>query len=176
MSLAHLLPHLAAGLPRLAAVCLCLAAAAGDLRTFRIPNRMNAAILALWPLAWAAGDVLPPLASSAWALAAVAALLGLQWRLGHAYPAMRFGGGDWKMMSALAPWAGLGGLPALLLATALLGGVETVLLVVLRAALPEGSSARAWNWLGPSLASSGIPYGVAIAGGGILVLLDCTGG
>jgi prepilin peptidase CpaA len=175
MSLAHLMAHLPTELPRLAAVGLCVAAAAGDLRTFRIPNWLNAAILALWPLAWLAGDALPSLSSSVWAFAAVAVLLGLQWRLGHTHPAMRFGGGDWKMMSALAPWAGLEGLPAFFLATALLGGVETILLVALRAGLPDDAGARSWRWIGPSMGASGIPYGVAIAAGGILVLLDGTG-
>ena len=151
---------------------LLVVAALIDLRLFLIPNGISACILAFLPVAWALGAPLPPLLSSLAAFGVVVVPLGIVWHLGHSIPSLSFGGGDWKLLSALAPWFGLQGLPGLLLAVALAGGVETVLIVAARAAVPRGGRLRASRWLGPVLEARGVPYGVSIASGGILAIVE----
>src|SRR3546814_2389693 len=83
------------------------------------------------------------------------------------------GGGDLKLMTAVSLWAGLDALPQLLLWTALAGGAFALGLIVLRRLLggllvvqPFAETVTLPRLLLPGEA---IPYGVAIAIGGILV-------
>jgi prepilin peptidase CpaA len=161
-------------LPHAGVAALLVAAAAIDLRSFTIPNPISVIILVLLPVAWLLGGPVPAPLSSLAAFAAVVIPLGIIWHVGHSVPSLSFGGGDWKLLSALAPWFGLDGLLGLLLATALVGGAETVVLVVLRAAVPVSSRLRTWSWTGPALNAKGIPYGVSIALGGILAIVEVT--
>lgn len=96
-----------------------------------------------------------------------------------AWQARLLGGGDAKLLAAVAIWAGPQRLVALLGATALLGGGLALLaLWQLRggqsvtasgAAVAEGQPRVA----GPG-ATAGVPYGVAIAGGALWVWLVTT--
>ena len=167
MELLRLLPHVVVAF-------ILIEAALVDFRTFRISNKTCLAVLALWPVSWLLGGPVPGVGSAALAFLMVASVLALQWRIGHSVRQLQFGGGDWKLLSALAPWAGLAGLLPLALTTALVGGALTILVVVLRAAVPPESALRQTRWLGPVLGAGGVPYGVAIAVGGLSVILDAV--
>ena len=138
-----------------------LDAAQSDLRQFRIPNRV--------PLLLLAGFV------------PAALVAGLDWQdwLIHLGVALAFfvlgallfargvwGGGDAKLLPAVALWIGVAGLPRFLVIMALAGGALAVLaLLSRRIALGPIGPLRAW---GQRLAESGhVPYGVAMAVGGL---------
>ena len=137
-----------------------LDAAVSDLRAFRIANRSPLILLAAFvPAAVAAGfgwqDWLYHLGAGL-GLLVIGAVLFFRgvW-----------GGGDAKLLPAVAVWAGPGGLPRLLVVMALVGGVLAVLaLVAGRVPLGPSGVVRAW---GERLAKAGhVPYGVAIAAAG----------
>ncbi len=76
------------------------------------------------------------------------------------------GGGDAKLLSALALWTGISQLIELLLVTTMMGGLFALLLWGarrLRPALPGPLSCELLRHGAP------IPYGVAIAAGGLLL-------
>jgi prepilin peptidase CpaA len=135
-------------------------AAAWDLACFRIPNRLTLSMALLFPLAVL---LVPAQVAWGWHLAAgmgvFAAGAGL-FALGM------MGGGDVKLMSAATLWLGLPNLGSFMLLVSLAGAGLTVALLGLRA-LPLGG----WRQRPAVLqAQAGIPYGVAIAiGGAILV-------
>ena len=130
-----------------------LVAAFTDLRSRQIGNWLNAAIAlgapAFW---WASGLALwPDIALQVGvALAAFAVLAGL-----FAMGAM--GGGDVKLLTALALWIEPGWFLKLVVVMALLGGVLTVVLA-------------AWHMIRGRKDRLAIPYGVAIACAGLWVL------
>lgn len=136
-----------------------------DLRDRRIPNACCLGVLALWPVHAA----LTGLPYAAGALAAAAATFGagvLAWRGGL------LGGGDVKLLGALALWAGLASLGPFLLVTALLGGVLAAGWMLLRhvgVAVPSGLAGRLSRAGLPTLPGAGesLPYGVAVGLGGL---------
>lgn len=80
------------------------------------------------------------------------------------------GGGDAKLAVATALWLGAENAPAYLFATALLGGFLTLgLLAFRRLPLPIAWSGKTWI-LRLHARSIGVPYGVAMAIAGLLVL------
>lgn len=134
-------------------------AAVSDIRVRRIPNWTVLAILGLfgpWALMSTAAWVL-------WALAAGAIALAVGFGL---YALGMVGAGDSKLFAVVALFAGLGHLPLLSLATALAGGAMAAVSLVAR---PR----RAMVMLalrGKGDFGRGIPYGVAIAVAGALVV------
>lgn len=145
---------------------LLLWAAAADLRHRRIPNASCAGIAASWVLFALFGD--GP-ATTSWALlgaAGVFAVSFLLWDRGV------LGGGDVKLLTALALWAGGGGLLApFLLITAVSGGWLAVAWLSARRAglILPARVAVGLSWAGlPVLPGDprGLPYGVAIGLGG----------
>jgi len=143
----------------LAALAIALVvAAATDLRARRIDNWLTFAIAAAAPLFWwASGLVLWPEIALQLAVAAAVflALAGL-----FALGAM--GGGDVKLLTALALW--LPWLPFLKLVVvmALLGGVLTLV-------------AAAWHRAARREGRVEVPYGVAISAAGLWVLASTYG-
>jgi prepilin peptidase CpaA len=141
----------------LAAVGLFAAAAVTDGRSRRIPNLLPAglALLGLMRIvaALAAGTGIGPAAADLAAAAAVFAAGALAFRFGL------FGGGDAKLLAAGALWLGTAALGAFLLTTVLAGGA--LALVFLLAGL-LGRRGLAGT------ATASLPYGIAIAAGGIL--------
>jgi len=136
-------------------------AAASDLRDFQIANRSPLLLLAAFvPAALAAGfhwqDWLDHLGAGVVVLGFGAVL----------FARGVWGGGDAKLLPAAALWTGFAGLPRLLMLMALAGGVLAVLaLVTRRVPLGPAGPVRAW---GERLAAAGhVPYGVAIAAGGL---------
>ena len=96
-----------------------------DISQRRIPNVLVAAIVVLWLPHVAAQDLWIIIAS----LVTAFVLLGcgiVVWRLGW------LGGGDVKLITALSLWVGPFHTPALLLATALSGGVLALLYGAMR--------------------------------------------
>lgn len=86
-----------------------------------------------------------------------------------------WGGGDVKLGGAIALWLGWGGLPPWLMATAMLGGVLALAILLLRK-VPEAKVGRWPGWLKRlHEPREGIPYGVAL-GLGALLLIDRAGG
>jgi prepilin peptidase CpaA len=127
-----------------------LVAAFTDLRSRQIGNKLNAAIALGAPLFWwASGLALwPDVALQVGvALAAFAVLAAL-----FAFGAM--GGGDVKLLTALALWIQPAWFVKLLVVMALLGGVLTI-------------GFAAWHMLRGRKEKLAIPYGVAIACAGL---------
>jgi prepilin peptidase CpaA len=143
----------------LAALAIALViAAATDLRSRRIDNWLTFGIAALAPLFWwASGLSLWPEVALQVAVAGAAflALAGL-----FALGAM--GGGDVKLLTALALW--LPWLPflKLVVAMALIGGVLTL-------------AAAAWHRAARREGRVEVPYGVAISAAGLWVLASTYG-
>ncbi len=138
----------------LAALAIALVAAAcTDIASRRIGNRLNAAIALGAPVFWyASGLALWPgvALQLAVALASLAILAGLF--------AMRvMGGGDVKLLAALALWIEPVLFVQLLVLMALLGGVLTILM-------------GCWHIARRQRERLTIPYGVAIAAAGLWII------
>ena len=132
---------------------LLLVAAAIDVRTFTISNRLNLAVALLAPVYWLSTS-LPLWPGVGIQLAAAAAVFAL---LAGAFYAGMMGGGDVKLASAIALWFQPASTIKFLVLMSLAGGVLTLGVVAFhrwkrREGRPE------------------IPYGVAIAFGGLAIL------
>ena len=148
---------LAYGLLAALAIAL-LIAAISDLRTRLIHNWLTFGIaLAAPAFWWASGlSLWPGVAGQiGLGLAAFAVLAGL-------FAAGAMGGGDVKLLTALALWLPWQPFLRLVVAMALLGGVLTLLCV-------------ARHRIGRHTGKLEIPYGVAIAGAGLWVLANTYG-
>ena len=139
-----------------ALVLLLVSAGAQDARTREIANWKNASIALLAPAWWWANGLAPwPDMAIQLGVAAVAfALFAIAYALGQ------MGGGDVKMIGALALWLPVQMLAWMLLLMSLLGGVLTL------AMLAEHRLRRRGN------APIEVPYGVAIALAGLLILRE----
>lgn len=130
-----------------------LIAAITDVRSRHIDNRLNAAIALSAPLYWWASGL------SLWP--------GVGWQLGVAaltfvictalFAVRAMGGGDVKLLTALALWIEPMQFLKLVIGMALIGGVLTVVL-------------GAWHIARRRRDKLAIPYGVAISSSGIWVL------
>ncbi|HEV7353909.1 MAG TPA: prepilin peptidase [Brevundimonas sp.] len=151
-------PVLAAILPLIA-----VAAAVHDVATYRIPNWMSVVLLAAFiPAALAAG--LEPRLIAIDALVGLAALLvGMGLFAGNL-----LGGGDAKIMAAMAPFMGLAALTEFVLFTAVAGGLLALFALVVRR-LPERLRTRGPGWWRRLAEPRGpLPYGVAICAGALV--------
>lgn len=157
---------IAAGLEAVLALLL-LAAIVGDLAAYRIPNWLTAAVaLGFLPWATLAG---PPdgwpwhFAVGAAALAAGMGLFALGW----------LGGGDAKLLAATSLWMGLSQIAAYLMLVALIGGLFSLIVLAARYAAAHGRRPVAGaGGRRPRLLTHGepVPYGVAVAGAGLVVV------
>ncbi|WGR94255.1 prepilin peptidase [Bradyrhizobium sp. ISRA443] len=139
-------------------------AAASDLLTMTIPNRVSLALLAgfaiLAPLTgMGLHDMLSHAGAGALVLAVAFGMFAMGW----------VGGGDAKVAAAVGLWFGFDHLLEYLVLASLFGGALTVLLLQFRLwPLPYLLASQAW------LArlhdkQTGIPYGIALALGALLV-------
>ncbi len=128
-------------------------AAVVDMRTFTISNRLNLTVALLAPLYWwsAALSPWPGFAIQLGAGAAVFLLLAI------AFYAGMMGGGDVKLAGALALWFSPAMTLKFLVLMSLAGGVLTLAVVC-------------WHRLKRREGRPEIPYGVAIAFGGLAIL------
>ncbi|SMQ62073.1 prepilin peptidase CpaA [Altererythrobacter xiamenensis] len=137
-------------------VCLAIAllvAAFTDIRRRQIDNWLNAGIALAAPLYWwASGLSLYPGVALQLAIAvgAFAVLAGL-------FAMKMMGGGDVKLLTALALWVPPVPFLQLLIVMALVGGVLTIVM-------------GAWHFMKRQRDRLAVPYGVAIAIGGLWVL------
>ncbi|MEO1167363.1 MAG: prepilin peptidase [Pseudomonadota bacterium] len=132
-----------------------LYAAYGDWLRRDIPNKLNAAIALTAPLYWwAAGFSLWP---------EIAIIVGLALALFilffGAFAIGAMGGGDVKMIGALALWMTPMQLPVMLVVMALSGGLLTLAMLINYRRNPPEEKPE-------------IPYGIAIAIGGLWVVLN----
>jgi len=139
-------------------------AAATDLLTMKIPNRISVVlVLAFFPLAVLAGlgvwTILDHVAAGVLMLALGVLLFMPGW----------FGGGDAKLLAAIGLWIGTENLMAYMLWVALAGGVIAAAFIAARSVpLPRVLLGEAWA-LRLHRHDSGIPYGLALAAGALLV-------
>jgi prepilin peptidase CpaA len=144
-------------------------AAFEDLRRLIIPNLLPILLCAVWPLYFAAA---PSLYGALWAIGCAAAVFAVGAVL---FARGYVGGGDVKLLTAATLWAGPAGTPALLMLTGMLGGVLALFLL-----MPFGNhlvaAARVMLGQPPVPAERGfataVPYGVAIAGASLIVVLS----
>ncbi len=132
---------------------MLIVAAVIDVRTFTISNRLNLAVAAGAPLYWLS-IALAPWPGMAIQLAAGGIVFVL---LAGAFYAGMMGGGDVKLAAALALWFSPGGTVKFLVFMSLAGGVLTIALL-------------AWHRSRGRKGRPEIPYGVAIAFGGLAIL------
>jgi prepilin peptidase CpaA len=132
---------------------ILIVAAAIDVRTFTISNRLNLTVALLAPVYWLS------IALPIWPGVGVqlAAGTGVFVLLACAFYAGMMGGGDVKLAAALALWFSPASTLKFLLLMSLAGGVLTLGVIALhRLKRREGKPE--------------IPYGVAIAFGGLVIL------
>jgi len=143
---------------------LLVAAAASDLLTMTIPNRIALLIAALFfAVAAADGMSLAAVGSHIGAAALVLAATFVFFARGW------MGGGDAKLAAATALWFGFTDLGAFALAASLFGGVLTLLILAVRSwPLPFADVMPSWAFKLHD-AKSGIPYGIALAAAALAV-------
>jgi prepilin peptidase CpaA len=132
---------------------LLLIAAVVDVRTFTISNKLNLCVALLAPLYWIS-IALPLWPHAAIQISVGAGVFAL---LAAAFYAGVMGGGDVKLAAALALWFSPASTVKFLVLMSLAGGVLTLLLVVAHKLRQREGRPQ-------------IPYGVAIAFGGLAIL------
>ncbi len=132
---------------------MLIVAVVGDLRARLIPNWLNAAIaLAAIPYWWLTDLPLwPDVAIQIAVAAALFALFALAFRFGM------MGGGDVKLVAAVALWLPLGAVVKLLLVMSIAGGLLTLAMMARQRIARQQDKPE-------------VPYGVAIAFGGFWVI------
>ncbi len=155
---------------------LLLYAAAADLLHRRIPNSVCAAVALValsWQLLQGPFRIWNPV------LAGLLIFLPLTWFWSRGW----LGGGDVKLATALALWAGLSDLPDFLLVTTLGGGAIAFgvlvvpwlaqrLVVVLASLSALGLRPAAPLLTGLVAPARGVPYGLALATGGLWLWVE----
>jgi prepilin peptidase CpaA len=139
-------------------------AAASDLFTMTISNKVSLALAAgFLGLALASGmgpyDILSHLGAGTTVLLVAFACFAMGW----------VGGGDAKVAAAAALWFGFGHLLNYLVYASIFGGALTLLLLQFRQwPLPYPFAGQAWL-LKLHAKESGIPYGIALAIGALMI-------
>jgi prepilin peptidase CpaA len=136
-----------------ALAAILVVAAVIDVRTFTISNRLNLTVALMAPLYWLS-IALPLWPGIGIQLAAGAGVFVL---LAAAFYAGVMGGGDVKLAAALALWFSPGSTIKFLVLTSLAGGVLTL-------------GVLAWHRARRREGKPEVPYGVAIAFGGLAIL------
>jgi prepilin peptidase CpaA len=147
-----------------------LVAAFEDFRRLTIPNMLPIVLCATWPLYFVAAT--PTLYG---ALGAIGCALAIFLVGAVLFARGWLGGGDVKLLTAAALWAGAAGTPSLLMLTAIVGGVLALFLL-----MPLGNQLAAFarGMLGnpPAITERGfaipVPYGIAIAAAALIVVLS----
>lgn len=157
----------------LAFAVLMATAAFEDFRRLVIPNWLILALVALWPLCLAAGATAPAAALGALGVAAAVFAAGAV-----LFARGLVGGGDVKLLCVAALWAGPTATPELLVVTAAFGGVLGLFLL---SPLGAHLSLAGRLFFGPPGAAAvatiddgrvPVPYGIAIAGASLFVILQ----
>jgi prepilin peptidase CpaA len=130
----------------IALAVLLIAAAFTDIRSRIISNRLNIAIASLAPLYWLACGipVWPDMALQLALGIGMFALFAMLFAIGM------MGGGDVKLLGAVALWFPWQALPAMLMIMAVLGGVISIITII-------------HHRMTKRLGAPEVPYGVAIS-------------
>jgi prepilin peptidase CpaA len=147
--------------------CLMIAIILSDIMRYLIPNWLVLALLALYPVAVYVSSARPD-----WKTACLVCLI--TFAAGNVIFFLRLmGGGDIKLLTATALYAGSAGILDFIVYVAILGGLGSVVLLLMRALTPFvfskiGKGAESI----PRVLSDGapVPYGVAIAGAFLFML------
>lgn len=134
---------------------LLVVAAVIDVRTFTISNRLNLGVALMAPLYWWSAHL--PLWPDIGIQVAIAA--GVFALLAVAFYAGMMGGGDVKLAAALALWFSPQSTLRFLVFMSIAGGVLTLVVVGLHRLKKKPGKPE-------------VPYGVAIAAGGLLILIQ----
>jgi len=141
-------------------IALLAAATVQDAVQLRISNLITAAVVLLGIAAMGLSGFQPIVWQNSLAFAAVLLAGAILFSQGM------LGGGDVKLLAAVALWVDARAAPMLVLAILICGGLLAVLILFLRVALPERLSGRVAT-LRPK---AGIPYGIAISVGTLMAL------
>jgi prepilin peptidase CpaA len=143
------------GISEILVALLAVALVVADWRSRIIPNRLNAAIALLAiPYWWASGLALWPDVAVQIAMAAgLFAVFALAFRLGG------MGGGDVKLIAALALWLPPGATLRLLVIMSIAGGLLTLAMLIRHRVTRPGGELE-------------IPYGIAIAFAGFWLISE----
>jgi prepilin peptidase CpaA len=133
-----------------------IVAAASDLRSYEIPDTINAGIGILY-FAYAMSAPGRIDFASACVIALIVFLVGV-----GLFSAGVFGGGDVKLLAATTLWAGPVLVLPFLVITALAGGLLSLVVLLRMQMVGHGL---------PGAAKQNVPYGVAIAAGGLYVAM-----
>jgi prepilin peptidase CpaA len=159
---------------------LLMWAAVSDLRSYLIPNRICLAVAALYPVYWLVGYFGgTPVDWSGGVIAAALIFAGgfVLFSIGV------IGGGDVKLFSAVALWAGLSWLLMLVIIVGVAGGIVSLGIIGAKAAmlirLPADVRTVAYPG-GPAgmfraILKTPAPYGAAIAFGGLFIIYRLLG-
>lgn len=144
---------------------LLVAAAVCDLGSFTIPNRIQIALLASF-LVFA---LISGMSAEAFGVHMLAGIAGLA--IGFSLFALGYvGGGDAKLFAGAALWFGFGDLLTYTVIASVLGGFLTLgILGARKIPLPSFLAHQGWV-MRLHDDKSGIPYGIALAAGGLAVL------
>jgi prepilin peptidase CpaA len=145
-------------------------AAASDLLTMRISNRLTGLVFAAFVLyAVASGmtwdDLLWHLAAGILTLVITFAFFARGW----------IGGGDAKLAAATALWIGLGHLPEYLVVASILGGPLTLAIVLARKYPLPKLALKLPFAVHLHDTKTGVPYGIALAAAALMVLPNAVG-
>ncbi|MFI5013056.1 MAG: prepilin peptidase [Hyphomicrobiales bacterium] len=144
---------------------LMAVAAAYDLTTLTIPNRLTAAVALAFVVAVMLCRL--PVSEIAWHLGAGFLVLVAAFAM---FSAGWVGGGDAKLAAGVALWFGFADLLDYLMLAAILGGVMTLaLLAVRRYPLPTILARLPWA-LKLHAPETGVPYGIALAVAALAVM------
>ena len=144
-------------------------AAASDLLTMLIPNRISLALVLGFAVLAASG--LMTLGDIGLHVGAAALVLATTFTL---FALNIIGGGDAKLAAATALWLGFDGLIDYLLAASVLGGVLTLALLAARSHPLPNPLARLPFALHLHDRKTGVPYGIALAAAALLVLPETS--
>jgi prepilin peptidase CpaA len=144
---------------------LCMYSCFSDMFAMRISNRVCLAILVLFGVFVIASGM--PMAVAGWHLLAGLVVLLVSFSL---FATGWIGGGDAKLVAAIAVWTGFGQLIDYLAVSSLLGGALTLALLMARSyPLPAFAVRQAWiSRLHDR--ETGVPYGMSLGVTAVLIL------
>ncbi len=139
-----------------------LIAAANDLHEFKIPNWISILLIATFPLAVISTGA--PLSLLWQGLLLGAGMLVICFSL---FALNVFGGGDAKLLAAASMWFGFAAQLEFILVTAFAGGILAIFILMFRKSPILPIYARMGWVMNVHQSEKGMPYGVAIAIGGL---------
>jgi prepilin peptidase CpaA len=138
-------------------------AAAFDLFTMTIPNKLSLALLIAFTIVAPIVGMPVMLIAQHFATAFAVLLVGFA-----LFSRGLFGGGDAKLLAAATLWLGYDGLLNFMMLVGLLGGVLSIVILLFRTNVPARWVHQP-EWLVKlHLKDSGVPYGLAIAGAALI--------